>query len=126
MKSDNKTLITNKELKNRLNAIKSDVYPLIKRDGTFICFIHKDTYIAYYGNLKDYPDKFVEDNYPDETSAKRIDALIDRYVQKHIDPSESAIDDMIAMRESLDANQDFTDKMMRKFPKQFFPNRYPV
>ena len=97
-----------------------------KRDGSLICFIPKDIYVQYYGNFKDYPDKFIEDNYPNETSGKKISLLIERYVQKNYIKSDTKVDDMIAMRESLDANQDFTDKMMRKFPKQFFPNRYPV
>lgn len=114
-----------------VEKLNDDVYPIFKKDGNFICFIRRDSFIMFYALFKKLPGQFIEaeSGYPDETRAQRIEGILSGHVNDHIQKvnQDALVDKMLDIRDQLSTPEqiEYVKEMRRKYPKKFFESRWP-
>lgn len=108
-----------------------DVYPIFKKNGNFICFIRRDSFIMFYSLFKKLPGSFIENesDCPNETESRAIEGILADHVNKHIHKvdQDALVDKMVSIRDQLDTPEqiEYVKEMRKKYPKKFFKNRWP-
>lgn len=114
-----------------VEKLNDDVYPIFKKNGDFICFIRRDSFIMFYALFKKLPGHYIESEseHPNETTAWRIEGMLSGHVDDHIQSVDQdvLVDKMLAVRDQLSTPEHiaFVKKMCQKYPKSLFKDRWP-
>ena len=126
-------LFTKDELKSAMNEQAERVFPILHKNGNFICFMDWASYAHFVAVTGTDLGTYMDENMPEwfEKNKNFTAADVDRLSMELIDKvgnkdeekvRKIAVEIMLKMHNK----QDYAEQYKKKYPRTFFSNLYPL
>ena len=127
-----KTGITKEELKKAHNEQAERVFPVFRKNGSFICFMDFASYADFVAVTgKDF-GTYMDEHDPKWFDSEKITAFkvekksIEVLNTIRVKNEEESIRKATAIMLKLHSKQDYIDACKKKYPRSFFDDLYPL
>lgn len=123
------TNISEKQILTLANEYKKDIYPVVRPNGDFICFVQKSAYVDFVVRKKVTPGEYFEKNDPnifDKTiCSSDMQWMMDEELMKSYEAINDYSERYSHVATELDNQNEYVKEMKGKYPYEFFKTFYP-